>query len=61
VLGPGLAQTGLFEARTLRELVDAHQQGRRDYSAPLWTLLMFESFLRNVLGAGGADVERKVA
>jgi asparagine synthase (glutamine-hydrolysing) len=61
VLGPGLAQTGLFEAGTLRELVDAHQQGRRDYSAPLWTLLMFESFLRNVLGAGAAAGERKVA
>jgi hypothetical protein len=23
----------------------------RDHSTPLWTLLMFESFLRNVMGA----------
>ena len=33
----------------LRHLVDAHQSGARDYSAPLWTLLMFEAFLRNVV------------
>lgn len=26
-----------------------HQSGARDYSAPLWTLLMFEAFLRTVL------------
>jgi asparagine synthase (glutamine-hydrolysing) len=30
-------------------LVDAHDSGARDYSAPLWTLLMFEAFLRNVM------------
>ena len=36
-------------ARYLRELVDEHQSGRRDYSAPLWTLLMFDAFLRNVV------------
>jgi asparagine synthase (glutamine-hydrolysing) len=32
----------------LQELVDHHQSGRRDYSASLWTLLMFDAFLRNV-------------
>ncbi len=25
-----------------------HQAGRRDYSSPLWTVLMFDAFLRNV-------------
>ena len=29
-----------------------HQSGARDYSAPLWTLLMFEAFLRNVVDDG---------
>ena len=33
----------------LEHLVQAHQSGARDYSAPLWTLLMFEAFLRNVV------------
>jgi asparagine synthase (glutamine-hydrolysing) len=49
VLGPRLAATGWFDRDYLQHLVDAHQSGARDYSAPLWTLLMFEAFLRNVL------------
>ena len=51
VLGPALADTGWFNARYLRRLVDDHQSGLSDYSTPLWTLMMFESFLRNVAGA----------
>ncbi len=49
VLGPRLASTGWFNHDYLQHLVDAHQSGAHDYSAPLWTLLMFEAFLRNVL------------
>ena len=49
VLGERLAGTGWFERGYLQHLVDAHQSGARDYSAPLWTLLMFEAFLRNVV------------
>ena len=49
VLGPRLADTGWFNRDYLTHLVDAHQAGTRDYSAPLWTLLMFEAFLRNVV------------
>jgi asparagine synthase (glutamine-hydrolysing) len=51
VLGPRLAETGWFNTAYLTHLVDAHQSGARDYSAPLWTLLMFEAFLRNVVDA----------
>jgi len=47
VLGERLLSTGWFNADYLKHLVDAHQAGTRDYSAPLWTLLMFEAFLRN--------------
>jgi asparagine synthase (glutamine-hydrolysing) len=61
VLGPVLAQTGWFNAGYLRRLVEDHQSGVRDYSTPLWTLLMFESFLRNVLGAGSAREARAAA
>ena len=46
--GGRLAETGLFNDHVLRELVDAHLSGARDYSTPLWTLLMFDAFLRNV-------------
>ena len=50
VLGPVLAETGWFNAPYLRRLVEDHQSGLSDYSTPLWTLMMFESFLRNVTG-----------
>ncbi|MEZ5532057.1 MAG: amidotransferase 1, exosortase A system-associated [Steroidobacteraceae bacterium] len=46
VLGQTLRDTGIFEPRVLEEIVTAHESGRRDYSAPLWTLMMFEAFLR---------------
>ncbi|PHV12116.1 XrtA/PEP-CTERM system amidotransferase [Chitinimonas sp. BJB300] len=59
VLGPRLAATGWFNADYLRHLVDAHQSGVRDYSAPLWTLLMFEAFLRNVLDVSVAAPQQQ--
>ena len=49
-LGERLASTGWFEPNALAQLVDEHQSGARDHSAALWSLLMFEAFLRNVLG-----------
>jgi asparagine synthase (glutamine-hydrolysing) len=67
VLGPRLAQTGWFDAAYLEHLVDAHQSRARDYSGPLWSLLMFEAFLRNVLdstgtpGAAPTPVEAKAS
>ena len=54
VLGATLADTGLFNPSFLRQMVEQHQSGVRDYSAPLWSLLMFESFLRNVMGVQAA-------
>jgi asparagine synthase (glutamine-hydrolysing) len=47
VLGSTLADTGIFDRKVLHHLVEAHQNGTRDYSSPLWTVLMFESFLRS--------------
>jgi asparagine synthase (glutamine-hydrolysing) len=49
VLGDRLAATGWFDRRCLQHLVDAHQSGASDHSTPLWTLLMFEAFLRNIV------------
>jgi asparagine synthase (glutamine-hydrolysing) len=58
LLGPTLADTGFFNMPFLKEMVEQHQSGRRDYTAPMWTLLMFEAFLRNCMGA---EVERPLA
>ena len=52
ILGSRLADTGWFNRDYLKHLVDAHNSGVRDYSAALWTLLMFEAFLRNVMENG---------
>jgi asparagine synthase (glutamine-hydrolysing) len=48
LLGPVLAETGLFDTRSVVKLLDQHQAGTRDHSAVLWALLMFESFLRTI-------------
>ena len=48
VLGDSLAETGLFDPRYLRQLFDQHQAGSRDHSAPLWSLLMFDAFIRQM-------------
>jgi asparagine synthase (glutamine-hydrolysing) len=61
VLGESLAETGMFDPATLRQLVDAHLSGRRDYSTPLWTLLMFDAFLRNADAAREAQPLRRAA
>jgi asparagine synthase (glutamine-hydrolysing) len=56
VLGERLLGTGWFDRKYLEHLVTAHQSGASDYSAPLWTLLMYEAFLRNVVdGEGRAE------
>jgi asparagine synthase (glutamine-hydrolysing) len=46
LLGPLLSDTGMFNLTYLAKLVDHHQSGRRDYSTPIWALVMFEAFLR---------------
>ncbi len=45
VLGSRLADSGIFNCEFLAHLVDEHESGRRDYSAPLWSLMMFDAFL----------------
>jgi asparagine synthase (glutamine-hydrolysing) len=67
VLHGELARTGFFDPTCLQSLVDEHTSGRRDHSQPLWSLMMFEAFLRKVDAAGTgesdqpADAERKLA
>ncbi len=51
LLGDTLAETGIFDPAYLKYLVDAHQSGARDHTAPLWSLLMFESFQRQIANA----------
>jgi asparagine synthase (glutamine-hydrolysing) len=49
LLEGALPRSGLFDQATVRKLVDDHQSGISDFSTPLWTLLMFEGFLRRTV------------
>ena len=44
-----IAESGLFNPQAIRQMVEQHESGRRDHSTPLWTLLMYDAFLRNVM------------
>jgi asparagine synthase (glutamine-hydrolysing) len=48
--GSVLSDCGLFDMATVARLLDQHQSGERDHSAALWSLSMFEAFLRQVHG-----------
>ena len=47
-----IAESGLFNPQAIRQMVEQHESGRRDHSTPLWTLLMYDAFLRNVMDGG---------
>lgn len=51
LLGPTLADERWFNRRMIQRLLDQHQTGQRDHSAALWSLLMFEAFLRRELAS----------
>jgi len=48
VRGERLAGSGFFDPQMLQRIASDHVSGRRDYSAPLWSLLMFDGFLRKL-------------
>jgi asparagine synthase (glutamine-hydrolysing) len=58
LLGTRLLDTGFFNRTYLEHLVSRHESGARDYSGPIWSLLMFEAFLRSALdgNATAADL-----
>jgi asparagine synthase (glutamine-hydrolysing) len=46
VKGERLADSGFFDADVLKRVVNEHHSGLRDHSSILWSLLMFDGFLR---------------
>jgi asparagine synthase (glutamine-hydrolysing) len=59
--GERLLATGVFNGNYLREIMQGHLSGARDYSAPIWTLLMFDAFLRNVVDASAEQALERAA
>ena len=50
LLEGGLGESGLFDMTVVARLVEQHQSGRSEHGAVLWSLLMFESSLRRLMG-----------
>ncbi|KGJ95958.1 XrtA/PEP-CTERM system amidotransferase [Thalassotalea sp. ND16A] len=50
LLSKAMLNTGYFNEKQLRTLIDQHSKGIRDNSASIWSLMMFESFLRQHVG-----------
>lgn len=48
--GERLADGGIFRPERLRKLVDQHESGQRDHGTEIWSLLMWDAFLRNLEG-----------
>jgi asparagine synthase (glutamine-hydrolysing) len=61
LLGERMASTGFFNRQYLRQLVEHHESGLRDLSASIWTLLMFDAFLRNILDRQDTAAFRRTA
>jgi len=51
LIGGRLAESGCFDPGYLAQLLAQHESGARDHSTPIWTLLMFEAFLKNAMEA----------
>ena len=45
VMGSRLAETGYLNPDFLKQMLEQHDSGLRDHSTPLWSVLMFDSFL----------------
>jgi asparagine synthase (glutamine-hydrolysing) len=49
VLSEKALNRGLFKPETVRQLIDQHTEGKRDYSHQLWTLLMLELWFQRFI------------
>ena len=50
LLGGPMLDGGWFNGDAVRQLVEQHESGRSDHSTALWSLLMFDAFLRGTMG-----------
>jgi len=42
-----IAREGFFDPKEITRILDEHVEGRRDHRKQLWTLFVFEQWLRN--------------
>ncbi|MBK6603374.1 MAG: amidotransferase 1, exosortase A system-associated [Betaproteobacteria bacterium] len=56
LLGGPMLETRWFNRDEVRRIVEQHETGARDHSTAIWALLMFDAFLRNVMGQRAVGV-----
>jgi asparagine synthase (glutamine-hydrolysing) len=49
-----IAESGYFNPDMIKQIVEQHESGVRDHSTPIWTLLMYDAFLRCVMNDSAA-------
>ncbi|NEX19733.1 amidotransferase 1, exosortase A system-associated [Thiorhodococcus mannitoliphagus] len=49
LLGASLMDTGFFDEKRVRWILDQHQSGMRDFSPAIWSLMMFAAFHKRTL------------
>jgi asparagine synthase (glutamine-hydrolysing) len=47
--GP-ILEGGWLNGQVVRQMVEEHESGRHDHSTPIWSMLMFDAFLRQTMG-----------
>ena len=50
LLGGPMQDSGMFNPVAMRQIVEQHEAGTRDFSTAIWTMLMFDAFLRCTMG-----------
>ena len=56
-----ITETGLFNQQAIDLILQQHNSGIRDHSTPIWTLLMFDAFLRCTVDAPLSKIPSVVA
>lgn len=51
---PSITDSGVFDPESLQRLVGEHVARRQDHSAAIWSILMFDAFLRNLHDVPGS-------
>ena len=59
--GERLAATGMFNAGYLKHLLDGHLSGAMDFSTPIWTVLMFDAYLKHAGYGSVTSTQERVA
>lgn len=49
-----IAESGWFNPEVIKKIVDQNESGIGDHSTPIWTLLMFDAFMRCVMNDSAA-------